>query len=246
MRTLSALIAVVAVSASGLTAGKTPPDIPINLWFDNTLGQGLTSDNLTAGANGVVADYIDGLQNVLAIIQGGGNFRFSTEDNTRQAIQRSLCVDFGTQYPGALPFGNGGSYQCVNILQAMIGYGTTTSAIATLHPGQFVTKLVRFTWEDAGYYYRLGYGTDMNGNGVPDSPPVTVTCVEPQNQPIAACTKWVLTPLPDAAGHYDSFSSSTSTGTAAFYRARILKNGEGAGELLGYYLMPFTQTFTRK
>lgn len=245
MRGIWSAVAMVALSAAGLRAGKTPPDIPINLWFDNSLGQGLTSDHLTASANGVIADYIDGLQNVLAIIQGGGNFRFSTQDNTRQATPRSLCVDFGTQYSGALPFGTGSSYQCVNILEAMLSFGTS-SAIASLHPGESVQKLVRFQWEDGGYYYRLGYGSDMNANALPDTPPVVVTCVEPHGQPTASCTQWRLTPLADPSGSYESSSTSTVTGTAAFYRARILKNGDGPGELLGYYAMPFTQTFTRK
>ena len=74
--TLSALVAALAVSVASLTAGKTPPDIPINLWFDNTVGQGLTADDMTAGASGVIADYIDGLQNVLAVIQGSENSSF--------------------------------------------------------------------------------------------------------------------------------------------------------------------------
>lgn len=246
MRRLLTVIAAVVLSAAGLTAGKTQPDIPINLWFDDTVGQGLTSDGLTATANGVTADYIDGVQNVLAIIQSSSGFRFSTQDNTHQSAQRSLCLDFGVQYPGPLPFGNGGSFQCVNILEPMHLYGTNTTAIGSLHPGQSVQKLVRFGWDDGGFHYRLGYGTDMNMNGVPDSPPVKVTCVEPQNQPTAACTKWMLTPLPDPSGSYESSSTSTATCTAAFYRAQILRNGEGPGELLGYFVMPFTQTFTKK
>ena len=245
MRPIWILAAATALIGVSLTAAGR--DVPINLWFDNTFGLGLTSDGSTAGANGVVADYIDGLQNVLAVIQSSGTFRFSTQDNTHQPAQRLLCIDFGNQYPGPLPFGNGGSFQCVNMLQAMHDYGASTVGIAGLHPGQSVQKLVRFTWDDAGYYYRLGYGSDMNKNGVPDSPPVTVSCVEPQSQPTAACTKWMLTPLPDPSGNYESSSSSTATGTAAFYRAKILKNGgEDPAELLGYYVMAFTQTFTRK
>jgi hypothetical protein len=56
----------------------------------------------------------------------------------------------------------------------------------------------------------------------------------------------MLTPLPDPSSSDESASSSTAAGTAAFYRAKILKNREGTAELLGYYVMPFTQTFTRQ
>ena len=36
-----------------------PPDIPVDLWFDNTLAQSVTSDNPTVGAKAIIADYID-------------------------------------------------------------------------------------------------------------------------------------------------------------------------------------------
>lgn len=249
MRTTLAVLCAIVACGAGLRAGKTSPDVPVNLWFDQT--QALTSDGLLATANGVTADYINGLQNVLAVIQGSGNSRFATQNDTRQPATRSLCVDFGTQIAnGSVPFGNGASRQCVNVLQSMLGYpiGAATVSIQSLHYGQSVQKLARWAWTDAGYSYRLGYGSDYNRNGVPDSPPVTVTSVEPQDA-AAACTKWVMTPAVASAYATESSGNvldpSATTGTAVFWRAALLPGGnEGAPELLGYYAMPFSATFT--
>ena len=138
-------------------------------------GPGRDERRVQAFANGVYADYIDGLQNVPAIIQGGGNFRFSTQSNARQAAQRSVDVNFGSQTPNPeIPFfSNRTSEQRVNILKAMLGYplGTATAAaIASLHTGQSTQKLVRWEREADGYGYRLGYGSDFDRDGVPDAP----------------------------------------------------------------------------
>ena len=226
---IAAVVGTLTISAA---AAKPASDVPVNLWFGNAAGDGITSDGLSTISNGVTADYIDGIQNVLAIIQGSGNFRFSTQDNTRSAAQRSVCVNFASQYPGPLPFGNGSPQQCVNVLQPMHAYATGNVSIQDLHYGQSVQKLTRFGWDDGGYVYRLGYGTDMDQNGVMDSPPVAVTCIEPQD-PSLACSRWLLAPV-------------DSTGTAAFFRFKLLRNGEGPAEFLGNYLMPFSQTFTRR
>ena len=226
------VVALVGALAVTVGAAKPPSDVPVNLWFGNAAGDGITSDGLSSINNGVTADYIDGIQNVLAMIQGSGNFRFSTQENTRNAAQRSMCVNFGTQYAGPLPFGNGSPQQCVNALQPMLGYATGNVSIQDLHYGQSVQKLTRFGWDDGGYVYRLGYGSDMDQNGVIDSPPVAVTCIEPQN-PSLPCSKWLLAP-------------TDSAGTAAFFRFKLLRNGEGPAEFLGNYAMPFSQTFTRQ
>lgn len=225
---IAALVATLTVSAR---AARPASDVPVNLWFGNAAGDGITSDGLSS-VGGVTADYIDGIQNVLAIIQGSGNFRFSTQDNTRSAAQRSICVNFAAQYPGPLPFGNGSAQQCVNALQPMLAYATGNVPIQNLRYGQSVQKLTRFGWDDGGYVYRLGYGTDMDQNGVIDSPPVAVTCIEPQD-PSVACSKWLLAPVDTA-------------GTAAFFRFKLARNGEGPAEFLGTYNMPFSQTFTRR
>ena len=250
MRTLLAVGSAVALSAAVISAAKTPPDIPINLWLASD-GQALTSDGQQAFANGVWADYIDGLQNVLATIQGGGNFRFSTESNTRQPLQRLVDVNFGSQTPNPnIPFFSTGlSDQRVNTVQSMLGYplGSNTAAVAGLHPGQSTQKLVRWDWEEAdGYSYRLGYGSDFDRDGVPDSPPVIVSCIEPAGQPTAPCTKWSMAPAA-AAGYQTEAGANITDGTAVYWRAQILKGGnEGPPELIGYYVMPFSETFTRK
>ena len=248
MRRVAAVAGVLVLTVAVVDAGKTPPDIPINLWLAAD-GQAVTSDGQQVFANGVWADYVDGLQNVLAIIQGGGNFRFSTQSNTRQAAQRSVDVNFGSQTPNPqIPFfPNGLSEQRVNITEPMHGFplGTETAAVATLHPGQSTLKLVRWDWEADGYAYHLGYGTDYNVNNIPDSPPVSVNCIAPQGQPTAACTKWTLTPVA-AAGYSTDAGTNVANGTAIFWRAKVLKNGEASPEFIGYYVMPFSETFTRK
>lgn len=237
------------MSAAVLSAGKTPPDVPIDLWLGPQT-QGLTPDGGTAIYNNVMADYIDGLQNVTAVIQGGGNFRFLTQSSTRQPVQRTVDVNFGAQAPNAqIPFfPTGASEDQVNILEAMLGYpiGTTTADIASLHPTQSTAKLVRWGWQADGYYYRLGYGSDFDRDGVPDTPPVIVTCVEPSDDLSAPCTKWTMAPAA-AAGFHTEAGDNVADGTAVYWRAKVLKGGnEGSPELIGYYVMPFSETFTRK
>lgn len=220
------------VLGAAAVAAKPLSDIPVLLWFGNAAGDGITSDGQVVSVNGLVADYADGMQNVLTIMQSTGNFRFTTTDNTRKAAQRAACVDFGTQFAGPLPYGDGGARQCVSILEAMHNYPTGDIALQNLRYGQSVQKLVRFTWIDGGYAYRLGYGSDMDGDGVMDSPPVSVTCIAPQDasQP---CSKWLLAP-------------SDAAGTAAFFRFQQLRKGEGPAEFLGTYDMPFSETWVQK
>jgi len=255
MRTLGMLTAALAMSAVVVSAGKpapTPPDIPVNLSFDNGSGQALASDGQTElTSSGGQADYVDGLQNVLAGISG--NFRFSTQANSKLPPQRSACVDFGGQYvEGTVPFGNGSTRQCVNILEAMVAFpiGSGSGYIQTLKLGQSLPKTVRWEWQDGGYYYRLGYGSDANQNGTPETPPVTVTCIDAPDAS-SQCTKWTITPA--VASGYATESSggvldpNAQTGTAEFWRVKILKGSqEGAPEFLGYYVMPFSQTLTPK
>jgi hypothetical protein len=50
-----------------------------------------------------------------------------------------------------------------------------------------------------------------------------------------------------AAGYQTEAGTNVPDGTAVYWRARILKGGnEGDPELIGYYVMPFSETFTRK
>ena len=124
--------------------------------------------------------------------------------------------------------------------------GAATAAVASLHPGQSTQKLVRWEWEADGYSYRLGYGSDFDRDGVPDAPPAMVTCIEPPGQPTASCTKWTMAPAA-AAGYQTEAGANVPDGTAVYWRAKILKGGnEGDPELIGYYVMPFSETFTRK
>jgi len=233
-RVLAALVLIASIALLDARPDAAA-DIPQYLWFGNVPSDGLRSDGGTVALNGVVADYTDGLQNVLAIIQSTGNFRFSTAAHTRKPVERAVVIDFGTQFADrglTVPFSNGAPLQRVDILEAMHAYPAGDVAILSLRYPQSVQKLVRFTWVDGGYYYRLGYGSDMDQDGVLDSPPVIVTCIAPQD-PARPCGRWALTP-------------QQAAGTAGLFRFRILKNGEGAAEALGTFAMAFSQTFSGK
>lgn len=230
------VLVLTACVSQGLSAAKPAADIPLVLSFSSGATDALTSDGLSAP--GYAENYAHGLENVLAVIQGSGNLRFGTQAATNAAAIRRMCVDFGTQFgdQGAVvPFVDGNPRQCVNVLQPMHAYLTGDLSIASLPYGQSVAKLTRFGWDDGGYRYRIGYGTDMDMNGVMDSPSVRVTCIAPALS-TAPCATWVLTPSTD--------------GTAALFRFKLsTKRGgdqEGAAEFVGTFVLPFAQTFTRK
>jgi hypothetical protein len=235
MRKLTQCVQVVTLSILAGAGLKAAADLPVNLSFGTAATDGIRSDNRTVPVNGSVFDYANGSENVLAIIQSAGNFRFSTRDNSRKPNIRTVCVDFGTQFSNAAmlsPFADGTPRQCVDMLEAMLGYAAGNVSIQQLRYGQSVQKLVRFTWTDGGYYYRLGYGSDMDQDGTLDSPPVVVTCIAPVNASLA-CSKWLLSP-------------QGTGGTTALFRYRILKTGEGPAERIGTFSLPFTQTFSRQ
>ena len=204
--------------------------------FGQLDGDGVTSDGFTAP--GYAADYADGVENVLAVIQASGNFRFNVQNDLRAAASRKMCVDFGDQFAAqgvVIPFTDGLARQCVIVEQPMHAYPTGDLSIAALRYGQSVEKLTRFAWDDGGYRYRIGYGTDMNVDGVRDSPSVRVTCIAPANT-TAPCAQWVLAPSTD--------------GSAALFRFKLTNRrgsvDEGAPEFVANFVMPFSQTFARK
>lgn len=211
-----------------LLAARPLREVPVLVTFGNGPTDSLRSDGLLAP--GYEADYANGLENVLAVLQPSGSFRFFTQNNTQQPATRAMCFDFGAQ---SVPFAPA---RCVNVGQPMHAYASGDVPIQNLTYGQSVRKLTRFAWDEPGYRYRLGYGTDMDADGLQDSPEVTVTCIAPAStsQP---CTSWVLAPATD--------------GTAALFRFALTggKKGnvtEGPAEYLGAYLMPFVQTITVK
>lgn len=229
-RRRAACLAVASVMLCGtvIAAGKPPRDVPILVTFGSGPLDALRSDGLRA--RGYDADYADGQDNVLAIIQTSGNFRFFTQNDPALPAGRNICFDFGTQSVPFLPS------RCVSIGQPMHAYPAGDVAIQNLRYGQSVRKLTRFAWDDGGVRYRIGYGTDMDMDGVQDSPSVTVTCIAPADIS-KACTSWVLAPETD--------------GTVALFRFALSggKHGtinEGPAEFVGMYRMPFAETFTLK
>jgi hypothetical protein len=234
-RTIAPFVFVIALSQM-LSAGKPIADLPLLVSFGHSESDALTSDGFIAP--GYADDYADGAENVLAIIQGSGNLRFGTQSDETRAALRRLCVDFGDQFAAQgmlVPFAGGNPRQCVHVLQPMHAYPTGDVSIASLRYGQSVEKLTRFAWDDGGYRYRIGYGTDMDMNGVLDSPWVRVTCISAANT-TAPCEKWALAPSTD--------------GTAALFRFKLTnKKGivqEGSPEFIASFVMPFAETFVRK
>jgi hypothetical protein len=225
---LVAGLVVIAMGGRALSAAKPPSEMQLLVTFGNGATDALRSDGLRAP--GYTADYANGLENVLAILQTSGNFRFFTQNDTRLAASRGMCFDFGMQ---PVPFAPA---QCVNIGQPMHSYTTGDVAIQFLRYGQSVKKLTRFAWTEGNVTYRLGYGTDMDMDGVQDSPAVTVTCIAPSDT-TRPCTKWVLSPQADSP--------------AALFRFELItgKRGvvsEGPAQFIGTYSMPFVQTLTVK
>ncbi len=244
-RALLGLLTLVIV-ASSVWAAKPPVETPLLVWFGNAAGDGLRSD----GQQGVVvvggvtksADYANGTQNVLAILQTSGNFRFGMQADTTVAATRSVCVNFGTQLDSVTTRPLPMSSECVNIAEPMHAYPTGDVAIQNLVLGQQVVKLTRFAWDESGYRWRIGYGTDMNQDGVIDSPSVVVTCTEAavDGKP---CTKWLMTPQ----------ATQAPTGTAVLFRFLIIPPSkgkpaptEGPAEFVANVVMPFSMTFTKQ
>jgi len=177
----------------------------------------------------------------LSSVQNSGNYRFTTQNDTRTAATRRMCLDFGTQFVDQLvanPFVDGQSRQCVNVLQPMVSFPTGDVPVQNLWYGQSVRKITRFAWDDGGFKYRLGYGTDMDKNGVEDAPGVRVTCIAPQDA-TKACTQWLVAPESD--------------GTAALFRFTITYDRRG-NEIIdedspvrvATVVMPFSQTLTKQ
>jgi hypothetical protein len=237
----------IGASADRTHAAGTPKDTSVLLTFGNTAADRLTSDGTTVTVSGRTADYANGLQNVLSALQTSGNYRFSTENDTRLAAERRMCVDFGTQFNDqglAVPFVDGQSRQCVNVLQPMHSYLTGDVAIQNLRYGQSVRKLTRFAWDDGGFMYRLGYGTDMDHDGAEDAPAVLVSCTAPADA-TKSCTQWVIAPETDPFGR--------PFGTAALFRFTVTYDHRGnpvvdesSGQLLTTVVMPFTETLVKQ
>jgi hypothetical protein len=235
MRAAISIAGVVLFSAL-LGAGKPVAEVPLVISFGPADGNGLTSDGFTAP--GYSADYANGAENVLAVIQGSGNLRFGTQFDSSNAATRAICIEFGDQFAAqelVVPFVDGLSRQCVNVLQPMHAYPAGDVSIASLRYGQSVQKLTRFEWNDGSYRYRIGYGTDMNMDGVADSPAVGVTCIAPDSAS-SPCASWVLAPTTDGAAALFRFKLTNKRGTMV----------EGTPEFVASVVMPFTQTFSRK
>jgi hypothetical protein len=233
--------AMLAAAAARPQAAPPPKDTPVLLTFGHTVADRLTSDGGSVSVTGRTADYANGLENVLSSVQSSGNYRFVTRNDARLPASRSMCLDFGTQFESqglAVPFADAQSRQCVDVLQSVHSYPAGDVALQNLRYGQSVRKLTRFGWSDGGFKYRLGYGTDMDRDGLDDAPAVRVTCVAPQDA-TKACTQWILAPESD--------------GTAALFRFRLSYDRRGnevvdesSGEPLGTVVMPFTQTLTKQ
>ncbi len=213
-------VASLTLAASGLMAAAPPREVQLKVTYRDamgTLSDGVTSDGLVS-FTGIGAQYVHGSDdNVLAILQDTGNFRFSTRLDTRKPLRRRLCLNFGTQ-PITFP-----APGCTDVLTGMHGDGR----IQEMAYGEVLAKRVRLTWNANGYDYHLGYGTDWNFDGTYDTVPVSVSCAS-ATQSSTSCDGWVM----------------STTGRASLSREQVLKGGKhGPTEFLGYYDMNFEVAF---
>lgn len=163
MRSFAVVGAICVISGKAM-AGKPVPDTALTVELRDAAGDGLKSDGRKS-LSGLPFDYAHGLPG------SSGNYRFETQYDTSVPARRHLCFDFGAQ---PAPFSS--SAFCVEAVQAMLPeFDSTASApIQDLRYGQSVRKRTRIAWTDASERYYLGYGTDVNGDFVADTPPVTV------------------------------------------------------------------------
>ena len=213
------LATIVASLASGVVVAQQK-DIPVQVTYRNATGplpDGVRSDGL-ASFTGAAADYVHGSDdNVLALIQSAGQYRFSTRLATNKPLRRRLCFDFGTQ-PSPL-----GQTYCADVLIGMLGDGN----LQDMRVGEQLSKRMRHSWTHQGFEYVLGFGTDWDQDGVQDSPSVTATCLSETD---AVCSEWSL----------------QTAGGATLSRAQVLKRELGPMQLVGTYSMPFEVQFSRK
>lgn len=227
---------VVALLATPAISAKPVADISLLISFSASERDAITGDGFTAP--GFDADYADGIENVLAVIQPAGNLRFGTQHDPRKSALRRTCIDFGTQFTDqglTVPFSDGNPRQCVNTLQPMHGFATGDVSLGSLRYAQSVMKLTRLAWDDNGYRYRIGYGTDMNADGVMDSPAVRVMCIAPSDAS-APCSTWVVAPSTDGTAALFRFKLSTKRGSVI----------EETPEFVANFVMPFAETLKRK
>lgn len=216
------LIAVMMLAAGqGLVAQKSASrDIPLRITFGTDTG----SHRIT---NDLQDEYVDKVDNVLAILYPSGNQGFTTQASTRVAAERSLCFS-GDGFPAA---------GCASVNMVMGVFGNDLTAIQGMTAvGQTVQKLVRFGWTIGTTRYQLGHGTDMNNDDEPDAAPALVTCIAVAASGTGAgCTSWTVTPQSPAA----LFQASVTIGKGG-------KTVIGPSEYVGHYAMPFQETLRLK
>lgn len=223
-----ALVAAAAlVSGVSLAEAQKKPlqDLPLLLSF--AAPSAIQSDGQHAPAPYDAHDYADGLENVRSYLFPSGNLSFNTQADTRRTATRTVCFGLATSFPAA------GCWTLQAQVMTLIDNGDMAN-IQSLAVGQSVRRLTRFDWKVGTDTYRLGYGTDMDGDDEQDAPGVIVTCTAAGAT--GKCATWTVTPETD--------------GTAALYRApQVVVRGKttvGPNEFIGVYVMPFVQTLSAK
>lgn len=136
-------------------AANKPSGTPLAAVFRDALGDGVTSDARIRPGD---PTYIDGVDDVEAVILDNGNFRVSAKSPS----PRKLCIDFGTQSsPPEL-----GQPVCDNGYQAS-GSPDLAGGLPALAVGQTMTSGSQVTWVTAGFNWFLRFGGDCAGNVVP-------------------------------------------------------------------------------
>ena len=215
-------------------AGKPLPEVPLVVSFGAAPGMMIVSEAQPPST----IPYTDRQENVRAFLYPSGGFSFTTRADTAAPDYRWVCFGPGVgittvEEPNPPAFPSGCWPLELQLMGQRITFGEEPVTIQTMAQGDSVVAFVRFAWKVGTDTYRLGYGTDMDGDGTEDSPPLTTTC---EANVAGKCTTWTV--------------ASEGDHLAALFVVvpRTGKNGKvtWVNEPLGLYVMPFVQTLTVK
>jgi hypothetical protein len=217
--------------------GKPLPEVPVTVSF----GTGALQGDLGG-------DYVNGVENVLAVVYPSGNVGLNTQADTRQLATRKVCLSFGAQQvPQELA--------AALALDSRVSIGHSAGPyvapgripIQSMADGQVIDASGWFSWKVAGaqagttIQYRLWYGWDVTGDGNIDSPPLKVTCIEGGSSQ-GSCTMWTVA---TEANSGDLWPDHTATLQSSVVTVKGGKVTTGPVVQLGEFVMPFVMTVTR-
>ena len=198
------------LAATGLQGAKPSGALPLDVDFGSDPASGLYGDGL--------GRYIDGSDNVRAVLLDNdfGNFVLDTNDNAR--LHRRLVLDFHGQpgLPSSIP--SNGAYS-VDVFLGTLGVTGVPAAdgdLRAMSVGQTLSRRARIGWVEGTKSYSLRWDNTVNDNLL------RFDCE--LGDP--SCYQWKMTP----------------DGPAGLYSITSGKNP--TEKHLGSYTMPFSATLT--